>query len=984
MASASATWTPNSLQLRLALNCGNSRKFNAVLARARVRKLNREVRALCLAQNEEPPRNGDSWNGSDLAANALSGWSGPDDSEQPIESQRKNWIGGAVGAGVAGVVLVAGLTFAALAISKRNTSKPVQQMEPLTADQEVSLAYVDDNEDKVEGGNESNHVKNEDGIVESQTGKDQDYLSSSEYNEDPNENKIDNDNKNSSLDYVKDASNGSHAMDSVSIQEEHNPEIDYKSIAPETTPSSTQLAETEIPVGSSVAPSHKDEDGSISASLPEPTSEVEVGLVSVGPSDLSISETLQISYQEQLPNLNVKEYSEPLSHPSLDAEAYAPSEPMPTSISIGSQLNTTSDSHLETTHNLETIDSAPTEENPDINRTSQVSDGRIISSLEIHRLDESGASKTSVSTSAYPSGDQQDIDDRNAINGSKSFLESLTHGSSFLPAGIPAPSTVSAALQVLPGKVLVPAIVDQVQSQALAALQALKVIEADAQPIDLCTRREYARWLVSASSALSRNTVSKVYPAMYIENVTELAFDDITPEDPDFSSIQGLAEAGLISSKLSNHDLLNDQQGPLCFSPESPLSRQDLVSWKMALEKRQLPEANRKILYQLSGFIDIDKINPDAWPALVADISAGEQGIIALAFGCTRLFQPAKPVTKAQAAVALATGEAFDIVSEELTRIEAESMAENAVSAHNALVAQVEKDINATFEKELSMEREKIDAVEKMAEQARLELERLRTQREEENIALLKERAAIESEMEVLSRLRREVEDQLESLLNNKVEISYAKERINKLRKEAEDENQEIARLQHELEIERKALSMARAWAEDEAKRAREQAKALEEARDRWERHGIKVVVDSDLREESTAGVTWLKAGEQYSVEGTAHRAESLVDKLKILADGIIGRSRTIINKIIQYILHLVGILKDWASVAGKKAEELKENTSTKTKELKEAAVLKARGSIQELQQSTAQISFAVKEGAKRVAGDCREGVEKLTQKFKT
>lgn len=36
-----------------------------------------------------------------------------------------------------------------------------------------------------------------------------------------------------------------------------------------------------------------------------------------------------------------------------------------------------------------------------------------------------------------------------------------------------------------------------------------------------------------------RNTVSKVYPAMYIENVTELAFDDITPEDPDFSSIQG-------------------------------------------------------------------------------------------------------------------------------------------------------------------------------------------------------------------------------------------------------------------------------------------------------------------------------------------------------------------------------------------------------------------------------------------------------------
>ena len=37
-----------------------------------------------------------------------------------------------------------------------------------------------------------------------------------------------------------------------------------------------------------------------------------------------------------------------------------------------------------------------------------------------------------------------------------------------------------------------------------------------------------------------RKTVSKIYPAMYIENVTELAFDDVTPEDPDFPCIQGM------------------------------------------------------------------------------------------------------------------------------------------------------------------------------------------------------------------------------------------------------------------------------------------------------------------------------------------------------------------------------------------------------------------------------------------------------------
>jgi len=42
---------------------------------------------------------------------------------------------------------------------------------------------------------------------------------------------------------------------------------------------------------------------------------------------------------------------------------------------------------------------------------------------------------------------------------------------------------------------------------------------------------------------------------------------------------------------------------------------------------------DEQTLYQLSGFLDTDKIHPNACPALVADLSAGEHGIIALAFG---------------------------------------------------------------------------------------------------------------------------------------------------------------------------------------------------------------------------------------------------------------------------------------------------------------------------------------------------------------
>ncbi|XP_021844288.1 uncharacterized protein [Spinacia oleracea] len=537
----------------------------------------------------------------------------------------------------------------------------------------------------------------------------------------------------------------------------------------------------------------------------------------------------------------------------------------------------------------------------------------------------------------------------------------------FVSRGIPAPTLLSAALQVPPGKVLVPAVADQTQSQALMALQVLKVIESDAQPGDLCTRREYARWLVSASSTLSRNLILKVYPAMYIENATELAFDDITPEDPDFSFIQGLAEAGLISSKLSRRDMMSSPDediGSFYFHPNSPLSRQDLVTWKMALEKRQLPEADRKALHQLSGFIDIDRIDPDACPALVADLSAAEPGIVALAFGYTRLFQPDKPVTKGQAAIALATGEAVDAVSEEIARIEAESIAEKAVATHNALMAEVEKDINANFEMELLMEREKIDAVQKMAEEAMQEVEKLRAEREEKNIVLMKERATVESEMEVLSKLRHELEEQWQSVMSNKAEISYEKEQMEKLKKETEDENRAITRLQYELEVERKALSMARAWAEDEAKRVQGHAKALEEARDRWERKGLKVMVDDDLRgeEEASADVTWTNVGKKLSVEETTERAETLMDKLKVMASEVSGKFKEIINQIIQKIQSLITAIKEWFSSAGKQ-----------TTEFRDVAVAKVGGSVQELQQNATGFGTTVK-----------EGVEKLTQKFKT
>ncbi|KAF7076645.1 hypothetical protein CFC21_081267 [Triticum aestivum] len=538
--------------------------------------------------------------------------------------------------------------------------------------------------------------------------------------------------------------------------------------------------------------------------------------------------------------------------------------------------------------------------------------------------------------------------------------------------GIPAPSLLSAALQVPAGQIVVPAAVDPTQGNALAALQVLKVIEPDARAGDLCTRREYARWLVVASNSLSRNTYSKVYPAMYIENVSELAFDDVTTEDPDFPFIQGLAEAGLISSKLSRSDMEvaeNVENNHYFFSADSPLSRQDLVSWKMALDKRQLPEVDKNSLYKTSGYIDIDKIDTAAWPALVADLGAGDQSITALAFGFTRLFQPDKPVTKGQAALALSTGDYAEVVMEELARIEAEKIAEAAVNAHGALVAEVEKQINASFDRELTREKEKIETLEKLAEEARAELDKLRAEREEEKNALLRGRATVESEIQVLSKLRCEVEEQLQNVLSKKVEINFEKNRIEKLQKEIENENQAAVQLQYELEVERKALSMARAWAEDEAKKAREHARALEEARNQWERQGIKVVVEAGLEEDASAGVTWANAGKEHPVDEAINRAESLLEKLKSFGGEMKVRSSHALERVMQYVRSLISSLKERAAEARQGCADLGAAAASKAKNVSSEA--KAFGS-------------SVADRSKKVVEECKDGLEKFVHRFKT
>lgn len=160
------------------------------------------------------------------------------------------------------------------------------------------------------------------------------------------------------------------------------------------------------------------------------------------------------------------------------------------------------------------------------------------------------------------------------------------------------------------------------------------------------TRRVYARWLVTAN-----NRIYSDRPARQIRlavDTGQSAFRDVNAKDPDFGAIQGLAEAGLIPSRLSG------SSGAALFRPDAPLSREDLILWKIPVDTRQaLPNATIESVKQSWGFQDADRIEPKALRAVYADFQNGDQSNIRRAFGYTTLFQPKRPVTRAEAAAVL-------------------------------------------------------------------------------------------------------------------------------------------------------------------------------------------------------------------------------------------------------------------------------------------------------------------------------------------
>ncbi len=160
------------------------------------------------------------------------------------------------------------------------------------------------------------------------------------------------------------------------------------------------------------------------------------------------------------------------------------------------------------------------------------------------------------------------------------------------------------------------------------------------QPNILVARREYARWLFQTNNRLYKNQPSRQIRLAQPNDAA--SFPDIPNNHPDFTIIQGLANAGLIGGTGDR------------FRPNDPLLREELVQWKIPLDLRQpLPNATTESVIQSWGFKDSDRISENALSAIFADSQLRDISNIRRSFGFTTLLQPQKPVTRAEAAASL-------------------------------------------------------------------------------------------------------------------------------------------------------------------------------------------------------------------------------------------------------------------------------------------------------------------------------------------
>ncbi|KMT08448.1 hypothetical protein BVRB_6g141250 [Beta vulgaris subsp. vulgaris] len=373
--------------------------------------------------------------------------------------------------------------------------------------------------------------------------------------------------------------------------------------------------------------------------------------------------------------------------------------------------------------------------------------------------------------------------------------------------------------------------VDSNQQEAINALKKLKIFDEDVKTNELCTRREYARWLVRASSLLERNPKYKIITTAALSGSVISAYDDVKIGDPDFDSIQALAEAGVMPSKLT---LKQESDGELNFSPERFISRQDLIEWRSQLEYDFAHTGNPEILNTKLDLMDVRVISSDERPGLFMDMLAGDRSLLRRVFGQIRRLQPNRPSTIAQAAVALTSGRLIEAIQNELLRMQDEESSRKAAKEEIKQEVLDRGDIERCWAEKMEEENQRGIEVHQSYVDAFDLLEQEKIVQERALNGFLKEKAAMDCQKQLLEGLKEEVNEISERLVSERTEHISDEDSAQTLRSYLETKMEGILDAKSLLEAEIEALRIMRSWIEDEARKSKARSKVLEEVGRRW------------------------------------------------------------------------------------------------------------------------------------------------------
>ncbi|KAF3332720.1 hypothetical protein FCM35_KLT02297 [Carex littledalei] len=225
---------------------------------------------------------------------------------------------------------------------------------------------------------------------------------------------------------------------------------------------------------------------------------------------------------------------------------------------------------------------------------------------------------------------------------------------------------------------------------------------------------------------------------------------------------------------------------------------------------------------------------PGVSAPLFADLVSGESSIFSRVFGNTRLIQPYKPVTKAQAAVALTSGRMEKLIHEELTRIEVETRLKLSEMEDIKRELTQKGEIETFWKAKIEKEQEREIKSQEALESALLELRRERKETEEGLSENMKEKIALEGERSILLGLKKEIDELSEKVFNENNQVMSEKWSIEKISADVNGKYESLIETKSRLEAEKEAVHVLRSWVEEEANRLQNRAKILEQAVGRW------------------------------------------------------------------------------------------------------------------------------------------------------